>query len=39
MTDRIVTFLGGCVGLAVVAAGIGAALGVGVWAFRFVAGL
>jgi hypothetical protein len=39
MMDRIATFLGGCVGLAVVAAGIGAALGAGVWAFRFVAGL
>lgn len=36
---KTMTFLGGCVGLAIVAAGIGAALGAGVWAFRFVAGL
>jgi hypothetical protein len=37
--SKTLAFIGACVGLAIVAAGIGAALGAGVWAFRFVAGL
>jgi hypothetical protein len=38
MIEKTMAFLGACVGLAVVAAGIGAALGAGVWTFRLVAG-